>query len=256
MALNLGSQRNVPSGEGNRLGGSVVPAQGIHEESSTKKHPLGTRLQLGERVFYYSQASEALSPGKLATALPTVFTETTVTVAHPVGTKKVTITASANIAAGQLEDGYLVVDEGTGAGEVYKIKSNPAITSAATGEIELYDGLVTAWSTSDTDLRIYTSPFRVQESNTGQDEAPAGVPHVSVTDEYYFWLQTYGPAPVLMDETTGDTAATRTLTIGSGTAGAVEAIDAIGEAYVGDVILEDGDETDARYALVDLKIRF
>lgn len=255
MALSIGNQKNVPSGGGNVLGGNVVPAQGIYEESLTAKHPIGARMQLGERVFYYAKASEALSAGKLATSSATTITEDTVTVAHPAGTTAVTITASATITKDQFAGGYLIVDEGTGVGESYRIKGNDAITSGSTGTVTLEDGLLTAWSTSDTDVTLYVSPLYVQEANVDQKERAAGVPLTSIQANYYFWLQTYGPAPVLFDEVVGDLAAERMVTIGSSTAGSVEAVDAIGEEIVGHVIIDAADNADGTYGLVDLTIR-
>jgi hypothetical protein len=252
MAAN---DERVPGFGGTQGYGMFVPAHGVYSESATKQHPLGTVMRLGSRTFVYAQASEALSKGKLATALPTLFTEDTVTVAHAAGTRKVTITASATITAGQLEDGLLIVDEGTAAGDQYLIKSNPAITNATTGEIELYDGLMTAWAVGDTDVTILTSPWRVQESNTTQVEKPMGVPLISVTDEYYFWLCTWGVCGILMDEVAGNAAGTRQLVIGSSTAGAVEAYDGVGEAVVGECLLSAADVEDAKYMPVFLQLQ-
>lgn len=252
--LTPGNQVTVPGGGGNNLGGSVVPMQGIYEESSTARHPLGTRLQLGDRVFYYSQASEALTAGKLNTFFPTIITEDTVTVAHAIGTRQVSVTASATVVANELAEGYLIVDEGTGAGEIYKIKSHPAVTSGAVGVFTLYDPILTAWVIADTDVTLYGSQYRIRESNTAQTESASGVNPISVTDEYYFWNQTYGPAAVLFDEVAGNASGTRGLTIGSSTVGSVEAIDAIGESFVGEVYRAAADEEDAKYALVNLRI--
>jgi hypothetical protein len=255
MALGLGSQSPIPASGQQELNGAVVPAQGIFEESSTQKHKLGQRLQLGERVYYYSYASEALAAGKVATAITKIFDEDTVTVAHPIGTKLVTITASAAIAAGELEEGYLVVDEGTDAGSVYRIKRNPAIANAATGVIELYDGLVRAWSTSDTDITIYTSIFKVQESNTDAVEAPVGVPNVAVTSANYFWLQTWGPCAVLMNGADGNAALERELVLSTAVAGAVMKQGADpGSSAVGSVLRDAADNEDAKYNLIFLRL--
>lgn len=254
MALAKGEQVNVPSGFGNVLGGSVVPAQGIHEESSTQLHPLGSRLQLGERVFYYSKASEALNPGKVATVVGKVFTDALADTAHPAGTKKVTITASATVAAGELNEGYLCVKSGTGAGEMYRIKNCPAITSAAQGVLELYDGLVTAWSTSDTKLEFVTSIFIVQEHNTDAVEMPIGVAPVSITSGYYFWLQTYGPASVLMDGADGNSAVERELISSTNTAGAVMKYGTVGSAVVGSVFRDAVDNATAEYSIIFLRL--
>jgi hypothetical protein len=252
--LTVGNQVTLPGGGGNNLGGNVVPAQGIYEQSATALHKLGDRLQLGDRVFYYSQASEALTAGQLNSYLPTIITEDTVTVAHPVGTRRVSVTVSAAVAAQELAEGYLVVDEGTGAGEMYKIKSHPAILNGAVGVFELYDPLLTAWATADTDVTLYGSHYRVQQSNAAQTESAAGVNGISVTDEYYFWNQSYGPAACLLDEAFGSASGTRGATIGSSTVGSVEAIDAIGESYVGEIIRAAANEEDAKYALIDLRI--
>jgi len=239
---------NRPCGEG-ASHGVTVTGQSIYEESSTAKHKLGERLVLPDgRVFYYAKASEALTAGKLVTAKPVLNQEDTVTVAHPAGTTQVTVTAASAITKDQFKEGYLIVDEGTDAGSIYKIKSNEAIASGETGTVTLYDGLVTAWSTSDTDITMVTNLFyNVQESNTDQIELPLGVPLIDVTSGYYFWLQTWGIAPVLQDEAFGNNAAQRLVTIGSGTAGAVEAYDAACEALVGQIVLDGAATEDAKY---------
>lgn len=254
MALAIGEQRNVPSGFGNVLGGAVVPAQGIHEESSTQKHPLGTRLQLGDRVYHYAYTSETLSAGKLACSLNTIFTDALANTAHPVGTKSVSINASAAIAVNQLVDGYVVIKSGTGAGEFYKIKSNPAIDSGANGTIVLYDGLVTAWSTSDTKLTYEVSMFRLQEHNTGSVEQVIGVPNVAITDEYFFWAQTWGPCSVLMAGADGAAIGERDLVASTGTVGAVEKSDAVGRQVVANMMTDAADNANAEYSLVYLKL--
>jgi len=227
-----------------------IPGQGIYEESVVKIHRLGTKISVGEREFRYAHASEALTAGKLCTALADTDSEDTVTVAHPVGTFEVTITAASTITANQYADGYLAVGEGTGAGDQYRIKSHPAITSAETGVITLLDPLLTAWAIADTDITLYQSPYRVQESNTDQKELPVGWPLIDVTDEYYFWLLVKGPVAVLFDEAEGADADQCLLTIGSSTAGAVEIYDAAGEPVVGQRYLDTADYEDGKYQLI------
>jgi len=246
---------NRPCGEGASRGVTVT-GQSIYEESSTAKHKLGERLPLPDgRVFYYAKAGEALTAGKLCSAQVDTDAEDTVTVAHPAGTTEVTITAASAITKDQYKEGYLIVDEGTDAGSIYKIKSNEAIASGSTGTVTLYDGLVTAWSTSDTDITLVTNLFyKVQLANTDQIELPLGVPLIDVTSGYYFWLQTWGVAPVLQDEAFGNNAAQRLVTIGSSVSGAVEAYDAACEALVGQMILDGADSEDAKYYPILLQI--
>jgi len=241
---------------------TIGPYQGIFETSTTQKHKLGEKLQLYDgRVFYYAKASEALSKSKLATFKSTINAEDTVTVAHAIGVNKVKVTAAAAISANQFAEGYLVVDEGTGAGDVYKIKGHPAISSGSVGEIELYDGLRTAWATADTDVILYQNPFsEIQEANTDGIELPAGVPLVDVSANEYFWLQTWGWAAVLIDGTAGalgNLETERLLTI-SGTAGAVDVYTATGRGagspIVGQALMDAADYEDAKYQLILLQI--
>ena len=227
---------------------ALVTSQGLYEESSTKLHPLGTKISCGDRTFRYAKANEALTAGKLCTSVSTVETEDTVTVAHALGVEAVTVTFAGNRAADLFADGYLVVDEGTGLGDAYRIKGHKAI-NATTGVINLYDGLLTAWVLANTDVTLVTSPYLVQESNTDQIEAPAGVPLIDVTSAYYFWLQTEGVSPLLIDATGtfGNLASERLITISGAVAGAGAKYDAAGEPVVGRVLTDAADKDDPYY---------
>lgn len=243
-----------------RLGGQFVsgkgeteaPAHWITEESDVKCHPLGTRLVVGPNIYRYCKSSEALSAGKLCTAVADSDAEDTVTVAHPIGTTALTVTAATDITADQYEDGVLIVDEGTGAGNTYDILSNAAITSAATGTVNIYGGLKVAWATADTDIVLCTSPYVVQESNSDQVETPICVPRIAVSSGYYFWGQTRGLCGVLQDEAQGNAAGTRMVTIGSSQGGAVESYDGAGETCVGHRYFDNASDEDAKYQPVML----
>lgn len=250
------ARNGVPASH--RAGGAIelAPAQSVYEASTTKNHPLGTVTRAFGNWAVYCKASESLSKGKLVTAIPVLSTEDTVTVAHPIGTTAVTHTASVEISANQFEDGFLVVDEGTAAGDSYPIKSHAAIASAAAGTINLYVGLLTAWAIADSDITLYTSPYNVQESNTDQVEFPIGAPLIDVASGSYFWCICAAPpsfGPVLFDEACGNASGTRVLTIGSSTAGTVEAVDATAEAAIAQAILNAADYEDAKYGLVAWK---
>lgn len=231
----------------------TTPGQGIYEESVNQLYELGTMLDLAGRQFRYAKANEALSVGTLLTAVLDSDAEDTVTVAHGIGTVDVTVTAASAITANQYKDGFLIVDEGTGAGYTYRIDSHPAIGSAATGTITLKDPLVVAWAIADTDITLWQSPYVVQESNTDQVECPMGIAPIAVTSAYYFWMQISGFGGTLMDEAFGNNVAERVVTIGSSTAGSVEAQDAQGETIVGDILSDAGDTEDAKYYPVFLR---
>lgn len=224
-----------------------APAQGIYEQSTVKNHRLGDVLVVGDKMFRYCVAGENLTAGHLCTVKFDSDAEDTVTVAHPIGTLQVTVTAASAITANQYADGLLIVDEGTGAGNSYRIKEHPAIGNGETGVVTLYDPLVVAWSTSDTDIELVQSPFVVQDANADQKETPACVPLIAVTSGNYFWGQTRGIAGVLQDEAEGNAAGERLLTIGSSTDGSVEDYDGAGEAIVGMRLRDAADDEDAKY---------
>lgn len=236
---------------------SIGPKQGIFEVAATAAHRVGERIQFADgSVYYYAKASEAITKGTMCTFLAKTFTEDTVTVAHAIGVTDVTITASAAIASNELAEGILVVDEGTGAGDSYKIKSNPAISNGTTGVVTLYDPLRTAWAIADTDITIYTNPFSgIQIANDGA-ECPAGVPRVTVAINEYFWIQTWGFACVYVDGTTNQLGAINTERSMTLAAAAVDVYTAIGAGapYVGQVLVDGVDMTDAQYAVIMLQI--
>ena len=246
----MADQRNtIPNADH----GPRVVGQSIMEESATQIHRLSDRLVIGDRVFHYGKAGATLSAGKVAQSAQALVTEDTVTVAHGIGTTEVTVTA-ASVAVNDYESGYLTVDEGTGAGETYKIKSN---TATADGVIvcTLYDGLVTAWSISDTDVTITTSPyFESIVLATDGIGLPVGVPLVGVTDTYFAWFQTWGPCGVYIDGTgsaLGNAIDERLMVVGA-TPGSLGVGYAAGYAIAAQVILDSADYADVKYQPVYL----
>jgi len=229
--------------------------QSIWDVSVTPKHRLGDRLVLGCRSFYYSLASEDLTAGKLNSFNPDTDAEDTVTVAHGIGTTALTITAASAITVDQYAEGLLaVIDGGVCDGDQYIIKGNDAIASG-TGEVRIYEpGLVTAWTTS-VNIAMYTNVFyNIQESNTAQTESPAGIAlrDVDQSAAPYFWLQTYGPAAVLMDEICGNGTTAMMLVIGTGADGSIEKADGYGEVQAGFIPQSAVATEDAHYQMVFL----
>lgn len=237
--------------------------QSIWQASVSPKHKLGDRLVLGSRTFYYTKARGDLVAGTLNVFDPDVIEEDDVTVAHAIGTTKITVTASDNMAVDQFAEGMLVVCSGGDAdGDQYVIKSHPAIASAATGVVSLYEpGLVTAWTTiANIDIILYTNLFYgVEQLPAGSGavpaKAPAGVTLIDVAyaTAPYVWMQTYGPCAVLMDESLGDSTADQWVSMGPDVAGSVQTQDTVGEPIVGFAPLQ-GINDDAHWNLVVLTI--
>jgi hypothetical protein len=185
--------------------GPIKPAQGIYEESSTQKAELGFRILVGDRIYRYSYAGGvALAAGKLVTpagwVAGTLEVNKDVEAAASVGSYSVTVTTAA--AWTHLDGGYMVVNDEAGEGQVYRIKSSAANADTATStDITLYDPIETALTTSS-QVELYTSPYYDLDLSANVTDHIVGVPPIAVTANYYFWLQTWGPASVLVGDTT------------------------------------------------------
>lgn len=178
--------------------------QPLYAESSAQKERLGTvrELEDGRTFVYCKNGAVALAAGAICCpGFTSGMNEQTVTVAHAIGTKQVTITDSGSATtANAYKDGTLVVTAGTGIGQSYKIEGNEAATAGATFTVQLADGLATAWSTSDTDVTLYQNKYSgVLVNPTDGQQMPVCVPQRIVTASYYFWGQVLGDGAMLID---------------------------------------------------------
>ena len=179
-------------------------AQGLYQQSASKKERLGTLriLQDGRQFIYCKNGGTELAPGAVCASVITCgMKEETVTVAHPAGTKEVTITDGGS---GTAEDAYkgglLIVKSGTGIGESYNISGNTAGTAAATFTVFLEEGLATAWDTANTDVVLEKNKYNgVVVNPTDGQQLPVCVPQRTVTIAYYFWGQVLGHGVMLID---------------------------------------------------------
>lgn len=170
---------------------------------ATQKYMLGTILDFddGRRFRYAKNGAVALTaaymnqqPAKTANWFEQAQTGTTVPTAgdHEV---KVIIGAT-DPTKDQWAEGWLLVNKGTGIGQMLKIKSNPAENDPT---IVLAEPVKTAWAaTSEISILVnqYNGVIVMPTTATG---IPVGVNLTAVTIGYYFWCQTRGPAPVIVD---------------------------------------------------------
>lgn len=186
--------------------GTLFTGQGIYEESSTAKHALGERLELGDRVFHYASAGEALYAGYLGQqaafggATTTLQNTQAVAVAAPIGSTKIYTTALSTAQdAGAFADGYMAIWDATTTGMcyTYRIKTNSALATSGTASyVELYDPIHIALTTND-QVYLIANPYKsIIAAGSTASGAAMGVPPISVTSAYYFWLQTGGPCAV------------------------------------------------------------
>lgn len=191
----------------------------VKECSSTRKHPIGTRLVLPDgRVFHYAKNSTViLAVGKLVCSpavdadenvdlVPSAAVTTADTEATIVGTMS---TAAATVAANRFDSGYMYVNTGTGAGQVVHLATtgNDAGGSSTGATVAVYfdDGeyLSVAIDTSSSKVGLVQNPYRdvvicPQYATYSVTSRPAGIPISTITASEYFWLQTWGPCPVMM----------------------------------------------------------
>ena len=123
------------------------------------------------------------------------------TAALAAGSLTVATTTSLTVTKNQYKDGYLFVNDNAAQGEVYRIKSNTAVSSAAGLEIRLDepDGIRTAFTTG-TQFGLMYSPYKdvkIIDGNGTMTTGPLGVTTIPVTADYFCWIQTAGPAAVL-----------------------------------------------------------
>ncbi len=181
-----------------------------YAESSTQLFPLGTKAARGERVFRYCKngASALTTLGTFLQAAAPFHAEAEDDIVpsaiSAIGAYTVSLTSTANLAAAPLStangfaEGYLIINDGTGEGQMYKIKSHGAASGTSTFVVTLYDPLTVAIAgTNATEVGIMQNPYaNVIATAAPITGVPIGVNLIAVTASYYFWAQSGGPAPV------------------------------------------------------------
>lgn len=178
-------------------------------QSATQLYPLGTKLVYGLREFRYAKMGAGIGyPGCVyQTVVPLAGHLDEVVDSAIIGATTVSFTPAVvttdNLAANELADGFLITNgTETGMGQLYRIKSHPAIVGAVAGTLTLWDPIRVAFH-ADLTASVLHNPYR----NIIIHPSPAtarmvGVCPIAVTANYYFWAQTKGLSPVLVDGTT------------------------------------------------------
>ena len=212
--------------------GGVAAGQSIYDVSAKPHTAVGSRLPMGDRVFYYGKVAATVAAGNVLSsdvsiAGPVLLGDAAcvaitsanrklgrlvgeedkaITAALAVGDRGVGITESGtaldNVTAHMLKDGYLLLTDSTattGMDQIYKIRDNTAASSDVV-EILLYDEIRTATIDAATDVAVMCSPFmNLIGSTLDGDEAYSGVPLVAnTTATPYMWIQTWGPSLITL----------------------------------------------------------
>lgn len=197
----------------------------IYKESSTKgPYMLGTRMALPDgRVFRYAKnGASAITIGRvvgMAAPQTTLYKDcvesgsaarTTASWDDGNHYTYVATTASAStslhIFADRFDNGYLWVNDEAGEGQLLQIKSHGVSTSVATTAVKITmhdEDILTIALTTASQMGLVANPYQDVVIHTGtKGGGPAlGVAPIAVTAAYYFWLQTWGPCPVMSGAT-------------------------------------------------------
>ena len=178
--------------------------------TSDQRHKLGTRMAFADgRVYRYAKDSGAgIAAGRLVQA-PATDTADDMDLAWSagaaVGGTTITTGTSLTITKDQYKDGWLYTNDGAGEGQIYPIKSNTAVSSAAgcVFTIDEEDGFVIALTATSSLFGVMPNLYKdtiVQPTTITQ--AAVGVSPTTMTADYYGWLQTWGPCALLNTGTT------------------------------------------------------
>ena len=134
------------------------------------------------RVFYYAFAATAVGRGKVARAAAAIAGHDNMSfqTAPAVGDRSVKVTLDGDaLTADQYKDGWLVNQDGTGEGRLYRIEGCDAQTST-TGTAVIYLAepidIVMAVSEVNVDLVYNNYDELLPPADAGQDYLPVGVP--------------------------------------------------------------------------------
>lgn len=224
--------------------------QGIYEESSTQKAPLGTPLVLSDgRVFNYAEnAAVALTAGRLiqqgaaiANHGGTGLAAATVTA----GNRVVAVDLGATLLTeNQYAEGYLVSVDDTANPPVpdlvtMKVSGHPAADATATAvAITLGDAMVGSGIEAADQVSLIYNQYDQCIATAGVPTAAlVGVTLFDIQADFFFWVQTKGVCGVLSDG--GSLQLGDPVVISDDTAGAVgpyTSTQAIDETGLGDCI--------------------
>ena len=193
--------------------------ESVYKQSTVKTHMLGTRWALPDgRVYHYAQAGAAIVIGRVVghIAKPSAFiTDVLPSSATPRTTAQwdanertihIATTASAttsiHVWPNRYDDGYIWVTDQAGEGQILQVKSHDVSTSTADSDVSftMYEEeLLTVALTTATQFGLCENLYKnvvIHLGTTGAGPA-LGVAPRAVTSGRYFWLQTWGPCPVV-----------------------------------------------------------
>lgn len=195
--------------------------QPLFSSNANPQHTLGEEISTndGRRFRYAKAGGSALVVGTLLQAPAETTTAQNLAVSPAaVGDITVTTTTTLTATANQFAGGYVMVTVTPGVGYSYKIKSHPAVTSAAL-TLTLEDPILVALTTSSR-IDLVSSRYNGVIINPATaTSAPVGAAIYPVASGEYGWIQVEGICNLLAD---GAITVGTELAASNGVAGAVE----------------------------------
>jgi len=178
------------------------PDQALYEASAVQNFEVGSPRDDGVCRYRYGFVGAAnIALGVLCQApVPAAAHHDLVPAAsYAAGVYIVTLTLGATpLAANEMAGGWLHVNDGTGQGQNFEIRSHPAALAAATCAFTLKTPITTAFNVADTLCALTANPYRAVIIHPAPPTAQlVGVPVAAIPAANYGWFQTRGPAAVL-----------------------------------------------------------
>ena len=182
---------------------------------TAKLFPLGTELVYGQRTFRYAFMNGAVTAGKLLQQAPHVANHINMlvtaadadgsTFSHAIGSTTISVeTNGTNLVLNEFADGYLLVNDVTGEGQLLRIKSHPAHVHGTDPTVifTTYDPLTTAIAKNSSQLSAHHNVYNhVIIAPTAETGAVVGATLRDMPDNNYGWVVTNGPAGLLAGAT-------------------------------------------------------
>ncbi len=229
--------------------------QGLYAQSASQLERLDSVMCLQDgRMFAYAlNGGVALAAGKLTqSAAPDSNAHNeAITASAAIGATTITVTFGGAVLADAYKDGWMHVNDATGEGHVYAVKSHAAGTASVL--VELYEPVRVALVAATSEITFTKNRQKeVVVYPTPGTSAPVGVPPIAVTISYYFWNQVKGPCAILTD---GTVVIGQHVRVSDAVAGAVEPLNRDGtaedEAECGTVLQVNAD---TEYSFINLDI--
>lgn len=200
--FNYGVDGNIISGG---MLGNTVPD--IYAENADQLAIIGSKIRMRDgREFIYCKDGGAgnglalMAQAEAATSQWYDQVQTAYGLSVGDTSATVLITGGSTPSANEFAQGWLCCNKGTGLGQMHRILTN---TSHATLPIISWEsGIVTAVPAAS-ELTILKSNFMdtIVVATGGLSAIAIGVPLIDITASYYYWSQTKGPCPMVVDTT-------------------------------------------------------